>query len=384
MRQGLTVLAMWCAGLGAAAQFGKMSILFEDLGQRYAGHSAVALGLIVSIVGIVGLVLGTTAGLSISGLGQKRVVVSALFAGAVMSILQVIELPYAGMIASRIVEGVSHLAIVVVGPLVMSAAASDRYRGAAMTLWSSFVGLAYALLALFAPWDMEVLFLVHAAWMTACGFALMLLLPPDSPRMDRTGGGGSLFARHVEIYLSPRIAAPALGFFCYTFLYVALLTLLPPQIPDGFREFAASAMPAISIFVSLTLGVWLLSRLSPVTLVQLGYAVAVPGFVVLALGWGNGAVMTAAALWVSSALGLVQGASFASIPYLNETVDDRARAAGAVAQLGNLGTTTGTPILAAVLLAAGPLGLAVCATAACLLGIMLHAVQARRRQILST
>jgi len=41
---------------------------------------------------------------------------------------------------------------------------------------------------------------------------------------------------------------------------------------------------------------------------------------------------------------------------------DRARAAGAIAQLGNLGTTTGTPVLAAMLS-----------------GAMLHAVQARRR-----
>lgn len=175
-----------------------------------------------------------------------------------------------------------------------------------------------------------------------------------------------------------------MGFFCYTFLYVALLTLLPQQTPDGFRRLAASGMPFISIALSLTLGVWLLTRMTPVRLVQRGYALTVPAFVLLAAGWGNGAMMTLAGLWLSAALGLVQGGSFAAIPALNPTAKMRARAAGAIAQLGNLGTTTGTPVLAAILAATGPWGLAVVATAACLTGIGLHAAQARRRQILST
>jgi hypothetical protein len=50
-----------------------------------------------------------------------------------------------------------------------------------------------------------------------------------------------------------------------------------------------------------------------------------------------------------------------------------------VAQLGNLGTTTGTPVLAALLASAGPPGLAVAAVALCALGIALHQLQARRR-----
>jgi lysozyme family protein len=91
--------------------------------------------------------------------------------------------------------------------------------------------------------------------------------------------------------------------------------------------------------------------------------------------------MVLAGFWLSAALGIVQGASFASIPELNVTAEDRARAAGAVAQLGNLGTTTGTPVLAALLASAGPPGLALAATALCAFGIGLHALQARRRRL---
>lgn len=374
---------IWCAGLGAAAQFGKMSVVFSELADLYAGHTAVGLGLIVSIVGIVGLVFGTTAGLFVARVGPRRAIVAALFMGAVMSALQSTGLSYPLMIASRVVEGVSHLAIVVVGPTVMAVMASNQSRGFAMTVWSSFFGVTYTLLALFGPWQSETLFLGHAVWMACIGGALAVMLPAD-PKSEATHDAGDLLRRHLSIYVSPNISAPAFGFFCYTFLYVACLTLVPPEVPIEERAIVAAGMPLISITVSLTLGVWLLRRIRAFQLVQLGYVAAAPGFVALALGWGSGPLMTLAALWLSSALGLVQGASFASIPELNQTSDDRAMSAGAIAQLGNLGTSSGTPVLAAVLAGQGPWGLALVAVMACLLGIALHAVQARRRQILST
>ena len=37
MRAALTVLAIWAAGLGAAAQFGKISVLYEVLGAHMIG-----------------------------------------------------------------------------------------------------------------------------------------------------------------------------------------------------------------------------------------------------------------------------------------------------------------------------------------------------------
>jgi hypothetical protein len=56
-------------------------------------------------------------------------------------------------------------------------------------------------------------------------------------------------------------------------------------------------------------------------------------------------------------MGLIPGASFASIPAWNASEAARARATGALAQLGNLGTVTGTPVLALVVAGAGAPGL---------------------------
>jgi MFS transporter, DHA1 family, inner membrane transport protein len=382
MRAFLIILTLWAAGLGAAAQFGKISVLYDTLTAAYPAHTGVGIGLMVSIVGMVGLIFGTTAGLLVARIGPRRAILGALILGAGVSALQSLLPPYPVMMLTRVLEGFSHLAIVVVGPTVIAGTASHRYQGLAMTLWSSFFGVTYALLAqiarpLLALGGPQALFLTHAAWMALIALALAFLLPRDLNAAP-TGPKGNLFAQHAMIYRSPFIAAPAMGFVFYTVIYVALLTLLPPMMPPAHRALVATGMPLISIAVSLTLGVWLLSRITAVRLVQSGFALAAAASLGLWGFWGQPAA-TAAALLLAAALGLVQGASFASIPQLNPAPDNRARAAGAIAQLGNLGTTTGTPLLALMVTRMGPDALILFILPFCLCGIAVHWLQTRRR-----
>ncbi len=184
------VLLLWCAGLGAAAQFGKISVVFEDLRGPYGGAGEAALGLVVSVVGMVGLVFGTTAGLLVARIGPRRAIVAAMALGAAMSALQAVLPPYPVMILARVLEGVSHLAIVVVGPTMIAGLASEAQRPLAMTLWSSFFGVTYAVLALIAPPVLALggipgLFLGHALWMALLALALAAALPTDPPRPAR-------------------------------------------------------------------------------------------------------------------------------------------------------------------------------------------------------
>lgn len=308
MRIALTILALWLAGLGSAAQFGKLSFAFDLMAARYPEQGAAGIGLIVSIVGIVGLVFGTTAGLLVARIGPRRAIVVALALGAVVSALQCLALPYAALILTRVLEGVSHLAIVVVGPTMIAGIAPARHQGLAMTLWSSFFGVTYALLAVFAPpllngGSVTALFLTHAGWMAALALILALLLPDDpaAPPLPSVGG---LIRQHGTIYASPRMAAPAMGFVFYTALYVALLTLLPPLLPEGQRALAAAGMPLLSIAISLTLGVWGLRYMTAVRMVQTGYAAGLVATLALCAGWGQGTVVLIAAFALAAAMGL--------------------------------------------------------------------------------
>lgn len=384
MRVLITVLALWCAGMGAAAQFGKISFALDVIADRYPLAGPVALGLIVSVVGLVGLVFGTTAGLLAARIGPRRAIVAALALGAGMSLLQLLPLPYAALIATRVVEGFSHLAIVIVGPTMIAGIASPRRQGLAMTLWSSFFGVTYTLLALAAPamlagGGLGPLFALHAVWMAVLAAGLGWLLPDDPPA-PATGGAGRLVAQHLEIYADPHVAAPALGFVFYTTIYVAVLTLLPPLMPPALVAAVAAGMPLVSIALSLTLGVWALRHMPAVRLVQAGYAAGALSVTALWLVWGQGPAMVATALVFAGAMGIVQGASFAAIPQLNASDIDRARASGAVAQLGNVGTTTGTPILAFLLARLGEGGVIAFALPLCLAGLAVHGMLAARRR----
>ncbi|SNS16064.1 Predicted arabinose efflux permease, MFS family [[Luteovulum] sphaeroides subsp. megalophilum] len=379
----LQVFVLWFAGLGAAAQFSKVGVIFEPISAAYAGAAEVTLGLIVSVVGFAGLIFGTTAGLFVARLGYRRVLVTALLAGAGLSLIEALLPPLGLMLGLRAVEGLAHLAIVVSAPVLIAQFAPPARQGFAMTLWASFFAVSFAFTAwigrpLVAAWGIPPLFLIHAAYMAACALLVRTLLPADarSPRLP--GVQPSLLRQHGQIYASARVAAPAIGFFCYTLVYVALLTLLPPETPHP--AFLASAMPLASIAVSLTLGVWMLGRVPAVKVVQGGFGLAIVSTLALWAGWGQGLAMEAAALSLAAALGLVQGASFAAIPQLNPAPEDRARAAGAVAQLGNLGTTSGTPLLAALIAAQGARGLIFFVLLPSLAGILLHQwLSARRR-----
>lgn len=382
MRAALTILAIWAAGLGAAAQFGKMSVAYPALETVYAAHAGLGIGVMLSIVGLVGLVFGTTSGLLVARIGPRRALVVALALGAVVSLVQTGFPAYPVMLVSRVLEGFSHLATVVVGPTAIAGLAGTRWQGAAMTLWSSFFGVAYAVLFWLGPTLLSLqgpgsLFAGHALWMATFAVILWGLLPKD-PKVTPTEAPRTLWAEHRDIYTSPFLAAPAMGFVCYTVTYVAVLTLLPAQMGD-MGSFIGIAMPLVSIVLSLTLGVWLLGRMSAVQLVQAGFLAAIIATLGLWLFWGQAAAVPCA-LGVAACLGIVQGASFAALAELNPAVQDRARAAGAIAQLGNLGTTTGTPMLVFAMEKAGQTGLALFLIGFSALGIALHQWQARRRQ----
>lgn len=209
-------------------------------------------------------------------------------------------------------------------------------------------------------------------------------LMPRDLRLTPVGPRPGILAEHAAIYASPFLAAPATGFVCYTITYVAVLTLLPGALAPGWGHLAGVALPLVSIGVSLTLGVWLLGRVPAVRLVQGGFVAAAAAALVLWLGWSQPPLAFAAALAIGAALGLVQGASFAAIPQLNPLPADRARAAGAIAQMGNLGTVTGTPLLALLMQKAGNAGLALFVLGFSALGILVHQVQARRRAQIRT
>ena len=350
--------------------------MFDLLALRYPGAGP-GIGFMVSVVGLVGLVFGATAGLVVQRIGHRRVLVGGLALGAAMSLVQAGLPGFGWMMLSRTLEGASHLAIVVSGPVLIAQIATERWQSAAMTLWASFFGVSFAATAflglpLAQAYGPAAVFLAHAAYMAAMALWLFRLLPVDASNGPAAPLSlRSLVRQHGEIYASPFTAAPGLGFVFYTLMYVAILTLVPTMMPEGSRVVVATFMPLVSIAVSISLGTVLLRVISAVRLVQIGLGLTAGFAVMLAHLWGQGAAV-GAAMGLGGALGLVQGASFSAIPQLNPSAEGRSRAAGVLAQMGNLGTTLGTPLLAALTGWFGMTGLAILVLPLCAAGIIVH------------
>jgi predicted MFS family arabinose efflux permease len=378
----LRVLLLWLAGLGAAAQYGKVSVIFDRMSEMYPDAGAL-LGWAVSLVGLVGILLGVTAGIFVARFSLRRAMIWGLWLGAGMSFVQALSPSLPVFMISRAAEGLSHLALVVAAPTLIAGASSARDQSLTLTLWSTFFGVAFALLAWFglplaARFGVPALFLAHAVFMAVCAVLLGRLLRPDAKR-TAPSGRIDLLARHKRIYRSPVLSAPAAGWLFYTFCFVSLLTLLPPYLDPAQRALIIGAMPLVSILGSMTLGVWLLRLLSPIAVVQIGFLGAAACAAVMSLMPGTAVLC----LLIAALLGLVQGASFAAVPYLADTAETRALANGAMAQAGNIGNTLGTPVLFYVATTGGYRAMMLTLAAVLLAGFAAHCVFWLRRRRLA-
>ena len=373
------VLLLWGgAGLGSAAQYGKVSVVFDRLPELYP-DAGTSLGLAVSLVGLVGVLLGVVAGALVVRLGAGRVLLVALFAGAAISAFQALVLPFPFFLLSRVFEGMAHLGVVVAVPTLIVAATAERHHPIALTLWGTFFGVSFALLnwlglALVDRFGVPALFWAHAIYMAA---SAVVLLPRLAGVETTTAGQVSLWEQHLSIYRSPRIGAPALGWLFYTFCFLSLLTLLPPYLDPNSRRWIMGAIPLVSILVSMTLGVALLRRIPAISVVVIGFLCAALVSAVLVLVPGNPILC----LLLAAAFGLVQGASYAAVPQLNREPRDMALANGGLSQAGNLGNTLGTPILLAVLMVSGYAGMMSLLAVILVLGAGVHLWLARLRAI---
>ena len=384
LRAIVLLALLFLAGLGAAGQFAKIGTVFAQVRALYPTHGA-EIGFLLSAISVVGIVFGLFAGLLIARFGFRTLLLPALLLGAAMSFAQATLPDFGVMLAMRVVEGLSHLIIVVAAPTLMAQISPARWRPLVMSVWSTFFGVAFAVTALLGiplvdANGLPALFFAHGTVLAASAAFLWSMLPKRLIAPTDTAPALSLrwlWREHVSAYRSPTIAAPAFGWLLYTLTYVAILTVLPDWLEDTHRGWAIAAMPIAGLVSALLTGIVILPRLSAVHTVMLGFGLS--ALVATALPFVDARAMLGVILFAG--LGLVQAASFAAVPELLDRAEDQARANGAMAQMGNLGNSIGTPLLLVAILSFGLWGFVLFAVLAYAIGIGLHVWCAKRRAL---
>jgi MFS transporter, DHA1 family, inner membrane transport protein len=353
------VLLLFTAGLMAAMQFAKLAPVMADV-QTAFGFGAVGAGFAVSILGLVGLVFGVAAGALVAAIGLKRAMAVALFGGALAAALGSVAPNGPLFLATRLAEGASHLLIVVAAPALMTAHATQKDTPFVLALWGCFFGIGIGIVSQAAPiivaaggW--RALMGAHAALIGLLGAALMLALRRSGfseqtfplPRLTE------MLAAHGRLYASGAPVLLALLFATYTLPFLAVLTFLNRNLIDVQGWSAASAgtfiaaMTLVNLVATLSTG-WLVARgltlRTGMTAAFLLLAGSAAAMFLLPLGAG---VMAACVIAAMAAFGLMPGLVFVHVPQIAPTPALAAMTYGGIAQFGNLGTFSGTPLMAA-------------------------------------
>ncbi|PVA08283.1 MFS transporter [Thalassorhabdomicrobium marinisediminis] len=352
------ILLLWSTGLLAAAQFAKLTLTIGPMQTLYDG-APVALA--VSGVSIIGIIGGAVAGYLVARIGARKAVLWAVATSAVLALGQGVAMPFWAFMTTRILEGFGHLLLVVALPTMMVALAAPNDKSVVMGLWGTFFGVGYAVLAVVVP-PVEAWGGIRAVYV-GHGLLLAALFPVLWWVLPRVMAGASkipdMISLHRTLYSHPRYFAPGLGHGIYTTLFIALVAFLPPVLD---AMWLTAMMPLANLSGTFASG-FIARRVAASHLSIFGFAVAAVCFALLAVT-GSAAL----ALLAMVATGITAGANFAAVPELNARPQDQARANGAMAQVGNLGTFSGTPLFALV---AGSLwGLVGLSVAICLSGVI--------------
>jgi MFS transporter, AAHS family, 3-hydroxyphenylpropionic acid transporter len=361
LRSWSRVVVLWLCGVFAAMQFSKIAFVFQDLQTTYAITPAQT-GLLLSMVGMVGLVFGVTVGLFAPAIGYRRLLLTGLGLGAALAFLQAQMPPHPLFLLTRILEGASHLAVVVAAPTLISMNCPPGHRSLAM---GTFVGVAFALTAAAGSWvvarfQVSGLLLGHALAMTFMFATALFVMQGDTetPRQRQWPRLTSLPRHHLTTYSQWVTALPGACFFFYTVMAISLLAFLPP-LGGQHKAWLAIVLPLVNISGTFSAG-WLAQYAAASTLlVRIAFAsVGLGGMGLwLCFWWGTG--MAPAAVVLVYLVGMAGGSVLALIPNLSNDPSTQARSNGAIAQMGNLGSTLGPPLFAYLIATAGTAGLAV-------------------------
>ena len=339
------LLLIYAIGVVAAGQLGIVPPLVPAL-QAELGLSLATAGAVVSIVTLVGGLLGLPAGAFAERIGHARAFRLGLLVMAIAAGLCAMARGASLLLAARTLAGVGYLLVVVAGPSLMAALAERRHQPVALSLWGTFVPVGIALAGIaaasFAHVGWRILFAIDAALLVAALLAASALRSPSSHADGWQMPPGSL-----------RAALPlAVSFFCFALLFLALAGMLPAYLAARRDMTAAAAgqivavATAFGIAGSLAAAGLMRRGVTPPRLIALGLAASTAA-AILAFMPEFDLSLSIAGFAVSFAIGgLVPSAAFASVPRLAPGPRAIGPINGLLAQAGSLGSLAGPPLLA--------------------------------------
>ncbi|MBM6551883.1 MFS transporter [Marinomonas ostreistagni] len=358
------VFLLWFAGISAAMQFAKFSVSYNDLLEHYQMGPALT-GASLSVVGIVGLILGATAGIMAGRIGYRRVLIGSLLFGALLSFIQALLPPFEIILLTRVLEGFSQLGVVVAAPTMIARLSAPHHRSITMGIWGTFFGVAFAIAGsagkfILTHYALSGLYLSHALYIVLMAVLVWRLIDNDEGLYNspQANDSESYFRKLARIYQTPRTFLPALVFLFYTCTLVSLLTYIPNFIQsDTLRLTMQVVLPLMSTVGTFSAGALAQYVMRPQYVAWTAYIALALGALAVPYTLDYDHVFSINAAFMIFFLGMIPGAALSMVPRLARNSDEQANGYGLIAQLGNLGGAIGPPSFAALISAYGATGM---------------------------
>ncbi len=358
----LRFLIVLCAGFLGAAATGKLVPHARWLTDTY-GVSLGMAGFAISAVMLPGAILSAGLGVITDRLGARNVLVAGLAMSGIASILlgSAATASFPGLILLRLCEGVGYCLLVIGGTVLVVDGATDKRRTLALSVWSSFAPIGFALgqWASSAQQDNDRLATIgwiHGIALLSLGAIALAVMPRAAVGLTRSSGSILEGVRH-----RPALMA-SLAFGCVTGVLLAAVAVTPLvlaklngiAVGDAARLTAIAALPGIAgRFAAGWLLGWRLTPLSVLASAGLGGVLALALALLLQMPLATALLLFTA---FQILVGIIPGVLSAMIPQVAPARDRIGTVSGLVNQMVTTGNLVGPPLILSIYAAADTAG----------------------------
>ena len=347
------VLAAILAGVVGGFAFGKMSPALPAL-QREFGLSLIQAGWLVATFNALAAVSAIFFGVFADRVGAFRLCLAGVLSVAAGSALGALSPSGSVLVASRFVEGLGFLAIVVSAPALIGAAASPDRRGIAYGLWASYFPIGASVVIAASPPLLEALGWRALWWLVAAAaLACAALLAAQARNYAGVRRGTERPLAGVRASLAqPVLWMLGLAFAMYAIQHHALMIWLPTYLLEtrGVGVGPAALATALAVVVNClgnVAGGWLIQRGVPRgRIIGATFLVISAAFFAIFSGGLPDILRYVLAVFYSLIAGTVPAAVLSAGMRYARSPGEVGAVQGLIVQLTNVGIFVGPPLIA--------------------------------------
>lgn len=342
--QWSAVIAALVAGITVGAAVGKIGPAIPMLAEEF-GLSLIATGWLVSMFNTIAVLVAIFFGILTDRAGSLRACLFGLACVAVGGVVAIAATGTAVLVASRVIEGLGALAVMVSAPALISAATRPRERGLALGFWSSYLPFGSGMAILVAP----MLLLGPLGWRGLWGLnvaaaAVSFVLLAAQSRHFATATGGARSLASVRASLGQPVPWLLGGAFAmYALQWMGIMVWLPTYLKEtqGAGATASSLLTLAFVLINIVgnqLGGYLVHQHIPrgriITTAFIGNAFL---FVVIFLDGLPGLARYLLVLLYSASTGVIASAALSGSAKYARSMAEVGSVQGLIVQLSQCG-----------------------------------------------